>query len=62
MKKDDIQVVSIALRIYFLANALIASICLLVSLWIPTDLKNVWLIGYSKNRLALIVVLIFLIL
>ena len=62
MKSDDIQVVSIALRIYFLTNALIASICLLVSLWIPTDPKNVWLIGYSKNRLALIVVFIFIIL
>ena len=59
MKKDNIQVVSMALRIYFLANALIASICLLVLLWIPTDPKNVWLIGYSKNRLALIVVFIF---
>ena len=62
MKSDDIQVVSIALRIYFLTNALIASICLLVSLWIPTDPKNAWLIGYSKNRLALIVVFIFIIL
>ena len=62
MKKDNIQVVSMALRLYFLANALIASICLLVLLWIPTDPKNVWLIGYSKNRLALIVVFIFLIL
>ncbi len=59
MKKDNIQVVSMALRRYFFANALIASICLLVLLWIPTDPKNVWLIGYSKNRLALIVVFIF---
>jgi hypothetical protein len=62
MKKANIQAVSIALRIYFLANALIAAICLLVLLWIPTDPKNVWLIGYSKNRLALIVVFIFFIL
>jgi len=61
MNKHNIQVVSKALRIYFLANALIASICLLVLLWIDTDPKNVWLIGYSKNRLALIVVFIFFI-
>ncbi len=59
MKKDNIQVVSMALRRYFLANALIAAICLLVLLWIPTDPKNIWLIGYSKNRLALVVVFIF---
>ncbi len=62
MKRDDIRVVSIALRIYFLANALIAAICLLVLLWIPTDPKNVWLIGYSKNRLALSIVFIFFVL
>jgi hypothetical protein len=62
MKRDDIRVVSIALRIYFLANALIAAICLLVLLWIPTDPKNVWLIGHSKNRFALIVVFISIVL
>jgi len=60
MKKDNIEVVSKALRIYFLANALIATICLLVLLWIPTDPKNVWLIGLSKNRFALIAVFVFL--
>ena len=62
MKKDNIQVVSTALRIYFLANVLIASICLLVLLWLPTDPKNVWLIGHSKNRFALIVIFIFIVL
>ena len=62
MKNNDIRVVSTALWVYFLANALIAAICLLVLLWIPTDPKNVWFIGYSKNRLALIVVFIFIIL
>jgi hypothetical protein len=62
MKKDNIQVVSMALRIYFLANALAASIGLLVLLWIPTDPKNIWFIGYSKNRLALIAIFIFFIL
>jgi hypothetical protein len=61
MKNNDIRVVSTALWVYFLANALIAAICLLVLLWIPTDPKNVWFIGYSKNRLALIVVFIFII-
>jgi len=61
MKKDNIQFVSMALRIYFFANALIAAICLLVLLLLPTDPKNVWLIGYSKSRLALIVVFVFLI-
>lgn len=61
MKSDDIRVVSLALRIYFLANALIAAVCLLVLLWLPTDPKNIWVIGYSKNRLALIGVFIFLV-
>ena len=61
MKKDNIQFVSMALRIYFFANALIAAICLLVLLLLPTDPKNVWLIGYSKSRLALIIVFVFLI-
>jgi hypothetical protein len=61
MKKDNIQVVSMALRIYFFANALIAVICLLVLLLLPTDPKNAWFIGYSKSRLALIVVFVFLI-
>ncbi|MES0360016.1 MAG: hypothetical protein ABUK20_03810 [Anaerolineales bacterium] len=62
MKKDNIEVVSKALRIYFLAGALIAAIGLFVLLWIPTDPKNVWLIGYSKNRLALSIVFIFFVL
>jgi hypothetical protein len=61
MKRDDIQVVSKALRIYFFANALIAAVCLLVLLLLLTDPKNVWLIGYSKSRLALIIVFVFLI-
>ena len=39
MKKDNIEVVSKALRIYFLAGALIAAIGLFVLLWIPTDPK-----------------------
>lgn len=62
MKIDDKQVVSTALRIYFLSNALIAAVCLLVLLLIPTDPKNVWLIGLSRNRFALIVVFIFIVL
>jgi hypothetical protein len=62
MKSNDVRVVSSALRIYFFANTLIAAIGLLVLLWIPTDPKNVWLFGYSKNRLALIVVFLFFVL
>jgi len=61
MKKDNIQVISKALRIYFLASALMATIGLLVLFWIPTDPKNFWFLGYSKNRLALIVIFIFFI-
>jgi hypothetical protein len=60
MKNDDIRVISRALHIYFLANTLFATICLLVLLLIPRDPKNVWIIGLSKNRFALIVVFVFL--
>ncbi|UCD42772.1 MAG: hypothetical protein JSV69_03955, partial [Chloroflexota bacterium] len=61
MKSNGKRVVSTALQIYFLANALIAAVCLLVLLLLPTDPKNVWFIGLSKSRLALIVVFIFIV-
>jgi hypothetical protein len=62
MKSNDIRVVSKALQIYFLTGALLAAIGLLVLFLIPTSPKNVWLIGYSKNRLALMAVFIFFVL
>lgn len=61
MKSNGKRVVSTALQIYFLANALIAAVCLLVLLLLPTDPKNVWFIGLSKSRLALIVVFVFIV-
>ena len=60
MKNNDKKIVSLGVRIYLFANALIAAVCLLVLLWLPTDQKNALLIGYSKNRLALIGALFFL--
>jgi hypothetical protein len=39
---------------------LIAAICLIVLLLLTPDPKNAWLFGLSRNRLALIVVLIFI--
>ena len=63
MKNNDIRVVSTALWVYFLANALIAAICLLVLLWIPTDPKKCLVFSaILRTGLALIVVFIFIIL
>ena len=62
MKSDDKRFISTAFLIYFFANALIAAVCLIVLLLLPTDPKNAWIIGLSRNRLALIVVFIFIVL
>jgi hypothetical protein len=62
MESDEIRFVSKALRIYFFANALIAAVCLLVLLLLPTDPKNAWVFGLSRSRIALVLVFIFLVL
>ena len=60
MKNTDKKIVSLGVRLYLFANALIAAVCLIVLLWIPADQKNALIIGYSKNRLVLIGALFFL--
>lgn len=62
MKNDTLQRISGLLRVYLIVNALIATVCLIVLLLLPTDPKNAWLFGLSRNRIALILVFIFIVL